>query len=272
MSMKTEYSESLNLVNSESHISKFSAMLLNARMQTNDEIRRENLALAIKRLGTAAKLAEAAKTSAAYLSQIRNRTPDSKSGTPKTMGDDMARRIEAAIGEPHGWMDKSHLFQGTVEKSRTAQQPFDENVKPALMGSRPVPVISAVQAGALRDMESPYEPGDGYAIEYTDDTGLSRWTFALDIEGLSMMPEFRPGDRVIVDPEVSPNPGDFVVARNGSNQATFKKYRPRGIDQQGNMVFELVPLNEDYPTLRSDAENLIVLGVLMEHRKKYRRS
>lgn len=151
-------------------------------------------------------------------------------------------------------------------------QHFDENVKPAPQGTRPIPVISAVQAGALRDMESPYEPGDGYAIEYTDDMGLSRWTFALDIEGQSMMPEFRPGDRVIVDPEVSPNPGDFVVARNGSNQATFKKYRPRGIDQQGNMVFELVPLNDDYPTMRSDIEHLIVLGVLMEHRKKYRRT
>lgn len=149
---------------------------------------------------------------------------------------------------------------------------FDENVRAALPGSRPIPVISAVQAGALRDMESPYEPGDGYAIEYTDDMGLSRWTFALDIEGVSMMPEFRPGDRVIVDPEVSPNPGDFVVARNGSNQATFKKYRPRGIDQQGNMIFELVPLNDDYPTLRSDTEHLVVIGVLMEHRKKYRRT
>jgi SOS-response transcriptional repressor LexA len=149
---------------------------------------------------------------------------------------------------------------------------FDENVKPAPMGTRPIPVISAVQAGALRDMDSPYEPGDGYAIEYTDDMGLSRWTFALDIEGQSMMPEFRPGDRVIVDPEVSPNPGDFVVARNTSDQATFKKYRPRGIDHSGNMIFELVPLNDDYPTLRSDTEHLIVLGVLMEHRKKYRRS
>src|SRR5579875_3207975 len=105
MSMKTEYSESLNLVNSESHIPNFSAMLFNARMQTNDEVRRLNLLIAIERSGSAAKLAEAAKTSAAYLSQIKNRTPDSESGTPKTMGDDMARRIEAAIGEQPGWMD-----------------------------------------------------------------------------------------------------------------------------------------------------------------------
>jgi SOS-response transcriptional repressor LexA len=262
-SINEGYSESLNTVNSESHISKFSDLLCNARMQTNDEIRRENLEVAIKRLGTAAKLAEAAGTSPAYLSQIRNRTPDSKSGTPKMMGDAMARRIEAALGEPDGWMDKSHLFQGEPAK-QAQQQPYDENVKPAPMGTRPIPVISAVQAGALRDMDAPYEPGDGYAVEYTDDVGLSRWTFGLDVEGNSMEPRFREGDRLIVDPDRTPRPGDFVIARNGTNQGTFKKYRPRGIDEQGNEIFELVPLNDDYPTLRSDTGPLFVIGVVVK--------
>ena len=148
---------------------------------------------------------------------------------------------------------------------------FDENVSSAPVGLRPVPVISSVQAGALRDAESPYPPGAGYAMEYTDQD-LSRWAFALDVEGLSMAPQFQPGDRIIVDPELAPNPGDFVVARNGSEQATFKKYRPRGIDANGEMIFELVPLNEDYPTLRSDTEHLIVIGVVTEHRKKLRRT
>lgn len=241
-------------------------------MQTNDEVRRQNLELAIKRLGSGSKLAEAAKTSPAYLSQIKNRTPDSKSGTPKTMGDDMARRIEAAIGEPHGWMDVAHSPQ--AQNQHPAVPPkssFDENVAPASIGLRPVPVISSVQAGALRDMESPYPPGAGYAYEYTDQD-LSAWAFALDVEGLSMLPDFKPGDRIIVDPELSPNPGDFVIARNGSEQATFKKYRPRGIDGTGNMVFELVPLNDDYPSLRSDTEQLTVIGVVTEHRKKLRRN
>jgi len=149
-------------------------------------------------------------------------------------------------------------------------RPFDENVVPAAPALRPIPVISSVQAGALRDMDSPYPPGAGYAYEYTDQD-LSKWAFALDVEGLSMMPEFRPGDRIIIEPEIAPNPGDFVVARNGTDQATFKKYRPRGIDATGNMVFELVPLNDDYATLRSDTEHLTVIGVMTEHRKKYRR-
>lgn len=148
--------------------------------------------------------------------------------------------------------------------------PFDENVRQAPIGMRPIPVISSVQAGALKDIETPYQPGSGYAIEYTDQD-LSRWAFALDVEGLSMAPTFQPGDRIIVDPDLAPNPGDFVVARNGSEQATFKKYRPRGINTNGEMIFELVPLNEDYPTLRSDTEHLIVIGVVTEHRKRLRR-
>ena len=79
-----------------------------ARMKTIDEIRRENLLLAVKRLKTMAALAEQAGVSSAYLSQIKNRTPESKTGKPKAMGDDVARKIERAIMEPLGWMDVEH--------------------------------------------------------------------------------------------------------------------------------------------------------------------
>lgn len=161
--------------------------------------------------------------------------------------------------------DKLLLF----EFKKTPEK-FDQNVSLSNVGVRPIPVISAVQAGQLKDMENPYSPGDGYSIEYTDQK-LSRWAFALEVEGESMMPLFKPGDRIIVDPDLAPQPGDYVIARNGSDQATFKKYRPRGIDAKGEMIFELVPLNDDFPTMRSDTEHLIVIGVVTEHRKKLRR-
>lgn len=177
--------------------------------------------------------------------------------------------VAAALGVSALWLESG---KGPMLADSAAQlpQPFDENVSRVPMGTRSIPVISSVQAGALRDMDAPYEPGDGFAVIYTDDIGLSRWTFCLEVEGESMLPRFQPGDLLIVDPELSPNPGNFVVARNGTNQATFKKYRPRGIDERGNTIFELVPLNEDYPTLRSDTEKLIVIGVVVEHRNKLR--
>lgn len=148
---------------------------------------------------------------------------------------------------------------------------YDMNVRAATIGARTIPVISAVQAGNLQEIADPYPPGAGFAVEFIDDqSGYSRWAFALEIDGLSMLPEFHPGDRIIVDPEVAPAPGDFVVARNTHEEATFKKYRPRGMDQNGNMIFELVPLNPDYPTMRSDVEHLEIIGVMVEHRKKRR--
>ena len=52
---------------------------------------------------------------------------------------------------------------------------------------------------------------------------------------------------------------------------TFKKYRPRGINEHGQEVYELTPLNPDYPTMRSDREPCRILGVMIEHRRLYRR-
>lgn len=99
-------------------------------MRTNDEIRRLNLLVAIGRVGSAARLADLASTSPAYLSQIKNRVADSKSGTPKAMGDELARRIEAALHVPTGWMDSPHhsvwVDAGLIEEqSKGAAAPVD---------------------------------------------------------------------------------------------------------------------------------------------------
>ncbi|GKV89318.1 hypothetical protein PEC301619_13000 [Pectobacterium carotovorum subsp. carotovorum] len=84
-----------------------------------------------------------------------------------------------------------------------------------------------------------------------------------------MQPDFSEGDTVIIDPDVSPIPGDFVVARNGDDEVVFKKYRPRGVIN-GTDVFELSPLNDDYPTMRSDETAIRIIGTMIEHRR-YRR-
>lgn len=147
---------------------------------------------------------------------------------------------------------------------------FDANARPTPLGMRSYPVISRVQAGALREISVPYGPGDGFDVEFGDDDA-SQWSFFLEIEGDSMLPDFRPGDRVLIDPDVLPRPGDFVAARNTKQEATFKKYRVRGINEAGQEIFELVPLNDDYPVLRSDEQHLIVIGTMIEHRRKFRR-
>lgn len=41
----------------------------------------------------------------ATLSQIRTKAPHSKTGKPRVMGDDLARKIEEKLSLDHGWMD-----------------------------------------------------------------------------------------------------------------------------------------------------------------------
>lgn len=182
-------------------------------------------------------------------------------GIKKSMGPDAAKSIARAYadGRPPGWFDLP-----PSEKSGAA------NVEVAPMGDRRIPVISAIQAGMWAEIVDSYQPGDASDWLLTD-IDLSDSAFALDIRGNSMEPEFKDGDRVIIDPEVTPQPGDFVAAKNGEQEATFKKYRPRGMDAQGNIIFELVPLNDDYPTLRSDVQHIRIVGTMVEHRK-YRRA
>lgn len=145
-----------------------------------------------------------------------------------------------------------------------------QNVTAAEIGTRRVPLISSVQAGRMTEAIDPFPPGGAFEFLLTD-LELSENAFALEIEGDSMTPDFNEGDRVIVDPEIRPRPGDFVVAKNGREEATFKKYRARGIGADGQEAFELVPLNPDYPTISSEHDHVRIIGVMVEHRKYRKR-
>lgn len=147
---------------------------------------------------------------------------------------------------------------------------LDLNMEPASLGTRRIPLIDYVQAGHMAEVCNPYSVGDAAEWLMTE-SELSANAFALRIKGDSMLPDFTEGDVVIIDPEVGPYPGCFVVAKNGDNEATFKKYRPRGINERGVDVFELVPLNDDYPSLRSDLVAVNIIGTMVEHRRFFRR-
>ena len=137
--------------------------------------------------------------------------------------------------------------------------------------SASIPVIDRVQAGGWAEVQDPYAPGGGEDY-LSSDARVGPHAFALVIEGDSMTPEFRPGDKVIIDPTVAPRPGEYVVAKRHKDQrATFKKYRLRGQDSRGRDMIELVPLNLDWPTLVIDADNPgAIIGTMVEHRR-YRR-
>lgn len=121
------------------------------------------------------------------------------------------------------------------------------NVEPshALSLSKPVPVISWVAAGSWSSAE---------AVAWLDEdteylprpAGLSAGGFCLTVRGVSMMPEFRPGEVIYVEPNVGfwdLKNGDLVVVRENDNQeATFKQLI---IGDTSDDMY-LKPLNPDW--------------------------
>ncbi|MNG80620.1 putative HTH-type transcriptional regulator [compost metagenome] len=148
--------------------------------------------------------------------------------------------------------------------------PAGQNLSIAPPDVHRIPVISYVQAGVWTET-SEIREYDGNLVYITTDLELGERAFAIELKGHSMEPEFVEGDVVLIDPDEHPHPGDFVVAKNGEEAATFKKYRPRGIGEDGQEVFELVPLNDDFPTMRSDRQHIQIIGTMVEHRRRRKR-
>jgi hypothetical protein len=121
-------------------------------MKTIDEIRLANLELAIERMGgVAAKLAAAADLAPAYISQIRTRSPDTKTGKPRGLGAEAARKIEAAIGEGPGWMDAVHSGQ---EREAAPPSAWPFSVPP-----KELSLLSAAELSALNAVVTNFVAG-----------------------------------------------------------------------------------------------------------------
>lgn len=174
--------------------------------------------------------------------------------------------LAAALGVSVEW-----LLTGKGDVSTPAPA-FVVNVEPAVIPQgRRVPILSYVQAGQWREMCEQATAFDGNLEYVSAGVDIGPCGFGLWVRGDSMTPEFKEGDLVIIDPDEAPRPGDYVVATNGSNEATFKKYRARGEYENGQPRFELVPLNEDHETLSTDHTQIIIIGVMVEHRSYRKR-
>jgi SOS-response transcriptional repressor LexA len=173
----------------------------------------------------------------------------------RVIGEKFARHVESCLGLPRGWLDDAH----------SAGPP----------PGRRIPVIDFIQAGRFAETIDSCSPGGGLE-EIAADPELARElgpnAFALVVRGLSMTPEFQPGDLVVVDPGVPVRPGDIVVAKlQNEDSATLKKYRDRGRSPAGDPVIELVPTNDDYPVLVLTADNPgRIVGPVIEHRRRLR--
>lgn len=80
-------------------------------MPTIGEVRLANLEVLVKEAGGASALSDFSGVSPVYISQLRNRSEDAKTGRPREMGSVTARKLEACSGMYRGWMDQDHKFE-----------------------------------------------------------------------------------------------------------------------------------------------------------------
>lgn len=116
-----------------------------------------------------------------------------------------------------------------------------------------IPVLGRVQAGM--PVEAVEEILD--YEEITEEMAATGEFFGLRVRGDSMLPTLVPDDIVIVRKQPDARDNDIVVALVGNEDATIKKLKhtPNGVS--------LIPINEAYPILYYDNQQIIDLPVCM---------
>jgi SOS-response transcriptional repressor LexA len=100
-------------------------------------------------------------------------------------------------------------------------------------------------------------------IKYLFTSFRSSKLFAIEVRGNSMNPLFLEGDLLIVDTEVLPKPGDYVVVKNMADKTTslnhFKKY------QKMQILHYLNPSYEDYEVTK----DIHIIGKVIRKQKDF---
>ncbi len=105
-----------------------------------------------------------------------------------------------------------------------------------------VPLIGFAQAGAGGFFDDAGFPaGHGWDLVEIP-AGARDGTYALQVQGDSMLPLYRDGDRLIVDPTAAVRRGDRVVLRTASGEVMAKI-----LERRTSRMIEVVSLNPDHP-------------------------
>ena len=108
--------------------------------------------------------------------------------------------------------------------------------------SSPVPLLGFAQAGAGGFFDDAGVPaGQGWDLIEVP-SGAREGTYALQVQGDSMLPLYRDGDRLIVDPAATVRRGDRVVVKTATGEVMAKV-----LERQGPRGMELASLNPEHP-------------------------
>ncbi|EHU2405566.1 LexA family protein [Acinetobacter baumannii] len=187
------------------------------------------------------------------------------SGKSKTMEGENLLKASKFLGVNPNWL-------ATGNGSPTNNNIEDDQLSNVIfrdLNLHKIPILDFVQAGFWHEVV--YDGTTPHSYTYTDYISSNpEAIFSVIVQGNSMEPDFKEGDMLIVDASIAPKPGSYVIAQNGSHEATFKKYRVLSQDEYGRDIFELIPLNKDFPILSSITHEIRIIGVVVRHMRDFK--
>lgn len=188
---------------------------------------------------------------------------------PNRFGSSKTYQIAHALNVDPLWLAEGLGQMRPTHKTSAKQNVGVYNLSSAPPTRIPVPVISLIRAGHMKEIGELPGIGEGETWE-SPDNKLGPRGWAHIVEGDSMddgtdkaIPE---GWLIFVDPDIAPHAGHYVIAKDVSTQsATFKK-----LTFDGGRWY-LKPLNRQYQAIEIDSPELRVIGVVTEARPPSRK-
>ncbi len=253
-------------------------MLLNAAMNTIDDLRRKNLAILASEMGGVGLLAEKIDRSSSQVSQWATGARHSVSGKPRRLSSDSARYIETMCGKPAGWMDVDHSENASsysTEQSAThvnavaqAHPTYinikidDEEDADFVLIKRLTLRLSAGIARVSTDQAEEYGSPVPYQRSELERRGLfAEDLLAIEVKGDSMTPNIKAGDTVIINTadKVPKDGRAFAINYDGEPTVKRMKWKRR--------EWFLASDNEDkseFPDEQCKDTNCIVIGIVVD--------
>jgi SOS-response transcriptional repressor LexA len=135
---------------------------------------------------------------------------------------------------------------------------------PARLRCRNIPVVSWAAAGKASDYEDLASQIDETVGTLVTDPNA----FAVIVEGDSMEPSFRAGDRVVVAPNLEARNGGVVLVKLKDGRVMLKNFRRTG--PNGGTI-RLLSENMNYEPLEYPAEQVRFAYPVMEFKRFMRR-
>lgn len=143
-------------------------------------------------------------------------------------------------------IDEFFTYTDTMREAVLPQDSF-----PPQTGTIPLLGFAQAGAGGFFD-DGGFPAGQGWdVVEFPASPGRKVGVYALEVQGDSMMPLYRDGDVLIVEPGAQIRRGDRVVVKTREGEVMAKV-----LHRQSPRTIELVSLNPDHPNRNFDMDDV----------------